>query len=145
MIKKLLNFTALLLTGSLALAHGENIPGPHGGHIRMPSNFHTEVVAGVDNSFDIYLLDLQFQNPIVKKSSVQVSALNEFKKKIVLKCKVVGEDHFKCISANSLKIGSLIVKATRDGTKATMEAKYELPLKPFTSETNASPADHSKH
>lgn len=142
-----INISATLLIGSAASAHGEDKSGPHGGHIRMPANFHTEVVADSDGSFHIYLLDMQFENPVIKNSSIK-AYIQSSKKKLNLKCAIMGTDHFRCSGLKPQKSGSLIVNAKRDGIQASMEAKYELPLKPF--DENASritdePIDHSKH
>lgn len=114
--------------GTLAMAHNEDKPGPHGGHIRMPANFHTEVVANQDGSFHVYLLDMQNQNPMVKNSQVKAYIKNA-KNKFNLKCKVKGTEHFLCAGATAQKSGSLIIKATRDGVEAKMDAEYILPLK----------------
>ncbi len=123
------------------LAHGEDKPGPHGGHIKMPANFHTELVADADGSFRIYLLDMQFQNPTVKNSAVTVSVSG--KKKNTIKCAAMGNDHFHCFPDKPVKSGTLVIKATRDSTTASMDAKYKLPLKKF--ETSTPAVDHSKH
>ena len=148
MVKVFLSFSILLLASSFATAHNENLPGPHGGHIQMPANFHTEVVPDSDKSYHIYLLDLQFQNPTVKNSNVKAYTINGSKHKTGLKCAVMGEDHFHCISPKPINKGFLIIKAMREGTKASMEAKYILPLKAFTTKSENLPApmeDHSKH
>ncbi len=128
-----------------ALAHGEDKPGPNGGHIRMPGNFHTEVVPDKDGSFHIYLLDMQFKEPVVNKSSIKAFVLNG-KKKSSLKCKVMA-NHFHCVGAVPGSSGYLIIKAQRNGTVASMDAKYELPIKPFDLKAGEIPAvpDHSKH
>ena len=94
-----------------AFAHGEDVPGPHGGHIRMPATFHTELVINNEITALIYLLDLQFQNPVVKDSSVTVthkSGKTSFK----LKCAPTG-DHFRCLSRDPMLKGSLSIKANR--------------------------------
>lgn len=147
-MKAFLFFTATLVSGILAFAHGEDKPGPNGGHIKMPANFHTEVIADEDGSFHIYLLDMQFQNPTIKNSEIKAYVISK-KKRTNLKCNVMGANHFHCKAAKPIKSGSLIVKAKREGTWASMEAKYDLPLKAFDvkTETNA-PAqneDHSNH
>lgn len=142
----LLMFTAF---ANIASAHGEDKPGPHGGHVRMPANFHTEVVADKDGSFHIYLLDMQFQNPVVKNSEIKGYVTSEKKKKYTLKCSVMNENHFHCVYNGKIKSGILVLKAKRDGTKASMDAKYNLPLKEFDSnpnkETTPAMPDHSKH
>ena len=137
-----------LLSGLIANAHGEDKPGPHGGHIRMPANFHTEVVADKDGSLHIYLLDMDFKNPTVTNSEVKASVITSNKKKTTLKCTAMNGDHFHCKSTKPIKTGNLVLKVKRSGTQASMDAKYELPLKPFDNTTGQTPAkmeDHSAH
>ncbi len=149
MFKLLVAFLAIVSAAMTANAHGEDKPGPHGGHIRMPANFHTEVVANKDGSFQVYLIDLQFQNPSVKNSEVKGYVISEKRKKYPLKCEVMNQDHFYCIPGRQIKSGNLIINAKRNGTKASIEAKYSLPFKAFDIKTNASPPaampDHSNH
>jgi hypothetical protein len=119
----------LLFFGSAltASAHGGDEPGPHGGFIQMPANFHTEVISNKDASFSVYLLDMEFKNPLTKNSDVKAwVTLN--KKKTDLVCKPE-PDHFVCKGSKSLNTGTLFVRATRDGSVAAMDASYELPLK----------------
>lgn len=145
MVKKIVGVIISLLIGLTALAHGEDKPGPHGGRIRMPGNFHTEVVPDKDGSFHIYLLDMQFKEPLTKKSSIKAFVLKG-KKKSGLKCKVMA-DHFHCIGAAPGSSGNLVINAKRNGTRASMDAKYELPIKPFELKAGEVPPveDHSKH
>ncbi|MEQ1722148.1 MAG: hypothetical protein ABL930_03170 [Pseudobdellovibrio sp.] len=150
-MKAVLFFATTLLSGILAFAHGEDKPGPNGGHIKMPANFHTEVIADKDGSFHIYLLDMQFKNPTVKNSEIKAYVING-KKKTSLKCSVMGENHFNCKGRKPVKsANSLVIKAKREGTWASMDAKYSLPLKEFEKlviSPSAVPTpveDHSKH
>lgn len=146
-----INISWMLLIAAVALAHGEDKPGPHGGHIRMPANFHTEVVADQDGSFNIYLLDMQNDNAVIKNSEIK-AYVQSAKKKLNLKCAVAGTDHFRCKGQKIKKSGSLtwhlVVIAKRDGVKALMEAKYELPLKPYdesASQSTTDAIDHTAH
>lgn len=147
-MKKILLSVIITLSTMQVLAHGEDKPGPHGGHIKMPANFHTEVIADKDGSFHIYLLDLQFQNPTVKDSEIK-AYVKSGKKKTNLKCTVMGTNHFHCKGAKPIKTGSLILKVKREGTWAGMDAKYDLPLKEFDVQpaagTSVKSEDHSKH
>jgi len=52
------------------------------------------------------------------------------KKKASLVCQAE-MDHFLCQGAKSLAKGTLLIQAKREGTQASMDAKYELPFKPF--------------
>ena len=126
-MKKVYMMIALFYSIS-ALSHGGDKPGPHDGYIQMPGAFHTEVVAGPQGSFDIYLLDVEFKNPTVKDSEVQ-AWLSSGKKKSDLKCDVMEQNHFHCVPSNtSFKGKELIVKAKREQMQGN-EAKYKLPLR----------------
>ncbi len=135
----------ILFFGALsALGHGEDKPGPHGGHIRMPSAFHTEVVVDDDKNIRIYLLDLQFQNPVIENSKVSVS-LKSKNKTLKIDCPPMS-DHFHCRTKTPIAKGKLSVLATRSGVAAPKAAVYELPLKPFAPAAVSTPAvDHSHH
>ena len=54
-----------------AFAHGENVLGPNGGHIRMPGAFHTELVQTSDQGFKVFLLDVDWKNPVTSNSAVE--------------------------------------------------------------------------
>lgn len=133
-LKKETNFmknilTALLLVTcpGIALAHGENTPGPHNGAIQMPGAFHTELLLNKDQSVRIYLLDIHFQNPTTKDSSVAVS-FKDKKNTTDFKCSAVG-DYFECSPFKPYgTVGELIVKADRQKSPST-PAIYKLPLK----------------
>lgn len=119
--------TTLFFSSTLVMAHGGDKPGPHGGHIEMPGAFHTELILNNDQSADVYLIDMNFQNPTVKDSDVSVTIKNK-KSKISFKCKAE-EDHFHCIPNKTYEIvGEVIVKATRQKAVGN-EAVYKLPLK----------------
>ena len=86
----------LFILGSYSinvLAHGEDTPGPHRGYIRMPGAFHTEVVQSGTNLFKVYLLDLQWKNPSVKNSTLEVKLSG--KKVLKADCKII-EDYYMC-------------------------------------------------
>ncbi len=146
MLKLAITTIGLIILTSTTYAHNEDKPGPHGGHIQMPANFHTEVISA-KNAFHVYLLDMQFENPTTKNSWVKAFVINA-KKKTLLKCSPMGEEHFQCVSKKPIKTGFLILKTKRNGTEASMDAKYEIPLKPFDSQPSMAPApteDHSSH
>ncbi len=124
-------------------AHNEDKPGPHGGHIQMPANFHVEAVADAHGGFHIYLMDMENKNPVTKDSWVKAS-VKDNKKTQKLKCSKMGEEHFQC-TGKKITGGVLTVKAKRSGTEASMDATYELPLKPFTTAPPAPAVDHSQH
>jgi hypothetical protein len=135
---------SITFAANLAFAHGEDKPGPNGGHIRMPGNFHTEVIADKDGSFHVYLLDIQFQNPTIKNSEVKAHIISG-KGKTKLKCKPMGT-HFHCKGGTPARKGSLVLKAKRSGVIAGTDAKYPLPF-PTLAENKSEPSstDHSNH
>jgi hypothetical protein len=126
------------------LAHGEDKLGPHGGYIRMPGGFHTEIKAQ-DKELSIYLLDINWKNPTVKNSSVNVDYVNKDRTS-ALKCssRVV---NFSCLLPDGFKSneGKLLVVAEREGVKGAI-AEYLLPLKLIKpGEPTKEEDDHSKH
>lgn len=146
-MKSILYLTILLsLLSYKAHAHGEDKPGPNGGHIKMPSNFHTELVLLADNQLKVYLLDIQFKNPTTKNSSVSAFYKNG-KKQIKLKCKA-GENHYTCSGLPQAFKETLFIKANREGVKADLNAEYKFPLADF-SKNIAPPAktenNHHQH
>lgn len=115
--------TLLLLSPQAALSHGEDRPGPHGGHIRMPGVFHTEVVQAGKDTAKIYLLDLHWKNP-TRKGKVEARL-----GKKVATCRA-RDDHFSCVfpKESDLSKGILTILAEREGDKG-VEVFYELPLR----------------
>lgn len=119
---KFLLFCILLIVTQLGFAHGEDKYGPHKGFIRMPGAFHTEVVPVGKNKIRVYLLDIDWKNPSVLRSSVEVNLSGQ--------CEIK-KNYYECSfpsGVNLQKKGQLIVIAQREGQKGS-EAIYELPLK----------------
>ena len=148
MIKNSLQILIFVLAFSnapSALAHGEDFPGPHGGEIRMPGAFHTEVKLDSPGHFRIYLLDVNFENPTVEKSQVEAK-LKTAKDQVELSCVIAGTTSFLC-KAPGLSLtdkATLIIKSKRSGMQGN-EAIYELPLK-ITNWKKSSPSGGShKH
>jgi len=113
-----------------SFGHGEDKPGPNGGFIRMPGVFHTEVVPDKkDQSFHLYLLDIEFKNPTVKDSSVDAHFEHKGKPNIKFSCEVMGGNHYHCKPSQkySSKKGKLILSVKREGQTGT--SVYEMPLK----------------
>jgi len=52
---------AVALKTSFSWAHGMDKPGPHGGYIQMPGNFHTELLPREDG-FTLFVLDASLRN-----------------------------------------------------------------------------------
>lgn len=118
----------LFLFSEMIMAHGMDQLGPHQGFIQMPGAFHTEVVPQKSGLVKVYLLDIEFKNPMVAQSEVQLSLKTE--RTVEFKC-TAQADYFECQFPdikNKFKKGELILKASRDGHKGR-EAIYKLPLK----------------
>lgn len=131
MYKPLL-ISAIIVFTATAFSHGEDKPGPHGGFIKMPSGFHTEVVPVGNNQLKVYLLDIDWKNPTTDKSTVRVNAT-------VCAAK---DSYFICDLGkifNLKKKGKLTIEATRLEQKGNTMT-YDLPLTwPKSKE------DHSRH
>lgn len=113
-----------LIAGLNAGAHGEDKPGPHGGQIRMPGAFHTEVIAH-SNGYQIYLLDINFEKPTVKNSNVKAS-IKSAGKVDQLKCET-HPDHFFCKFSGPSPSGTLVIESTRESAKGNA-AQYNIPF-----------------
>ena len=82
---------------SVVLSHGEDRPGPHGGYVRMPSNYHTEIVLENNHTLKVYLLDINWKNPVVLNSSVELSHKANGKKQNSATAQCEAKDsHFLC-------------------------------------------------
>lgn len=120
----------LVLAAAQAQAHGEEAPGPHGGHVRMPGAFHTELMLDEKREAHIYLLDIAFKNPTVKDSQIEMKFVSG-KKETPFKCAIMGGDHFHCVPQTKYSDkGELRIKATREKAVG-QEVVYKLPLAPF--------------
>lgn len=118
----------ILFAASFLWAHGGDEPGPHGGFVKMPGAFHTELVQLKDGTFKVYLLDMEFKNPVVENSEVKAWSVSGSKKSEI-PCEAMGNDHFHCMpKVKPIKGEQLIVKAKRDQAQGN-EATYKLPLK----------------
>lgn len=147
-MKLVITFLALAISMNV-FAHGMDKLGPNGGFIQMPGAFHTEVVPMSSTQIKVFLLDMNWQNPSIKNSKMQVKFKN-LKARVLSSgsCKI--KDNFylcdfqKFVDINKAG-GELMVDAQREGQKGKA-AVYELPLKltPATSasKVNVSPVDH---
>lgn len=143
-----------LSISDISLGHGEDKPGPNGGHIRMPGAFHTELVVYKQNQFNVFLLDINWKNPTVKDSSVQLKVNND---KNIIQCKQLN-NYFQCELPQLLDMNKpniISVKAIREGAVGT-EAIYHFPMKEFNEPnktkidkkekpSNSNSPDHSGH
>ena len=78
-----------LFTSVAGFAHGMNKPGPHGGYVRMPGDYHIELVP-VDKELKVYFLDMKF-NPITLNDATLELTLTGKKP---LKAQCLREMHF---------------------------------------------------
>lgn len=108
---KTLIITLILTYSGILWAHGDM--GPHGGKIEMPGPFHVELVGKLP-IITVYLLDMNFENPTIKDSKVEV-LLKMNKHQIPLKCSPKKEG-FECVLRQKIAIskGELVIKATRE-------------------------------
>lgn len=146
-MKKILVVLSLfILNSSRSHAHGEDKMGPNGGFVRMPGAYHTELVPSGKNKLKVYLLDVEWKNPSILRSKLEVT----YNENIKAKCEVK-TNYYECAfpkSVNLTKKGELKVIAEREG-QAGAEVSYPLPLK--LEKATAPPAmetekvDHSKH
>jgi hypothetical protein len=116
----------LLFTISV-YAHGESKPGPHGGKIKMPGAFHTEVLTYKNLGYKIFLLDINFENPTSISSFVKAKVKSKGIE-TPLKCNA-HPDHFYCEKTNGFTDSDeeLFITAERKAAKGT-EVRYILPL-----------------
>lgn len=131
---------SLLVISSInVFAHGENKPGPHGGHIRMPGTFHTELVISGSKA-KVYLLDIGFKNPITQNSQVSALLSGHHQQKVSCEAR---QDYFECsLPADLSHFNQISLTAVRKGVKGK-EAQYPLPLS--FSNSPAAPASHHNH
>lgn len=138
-----LALTLILSLFSLQVfAHGEDAPGPHGGHVRMPGAFHTELILDEKTGeLHVYLIDIEFKNPTVKDSSVKAEAQNG-KSVVNFTCSVMAGNHFSCLPEKKYPLkGKLVLNATRENAVGN-EAVYKLPLMKFKNNKNS---EHHHH
>lgn len=120
--------TIVLMGGHAAVAHGEDVPGPHGGEIRMPGAYHTEVILLARNRLRIFLLDMSWKNPTIQNSEVGAVVRGKTDSRAVCEKE---DNTFVCTfgdDVNLSKKGSFEIQSTRDGVKGAT-AKYKTPLK----------------
>lgn len=130
----------IMLVAQLSWAHGEDKPGPSGGHIKMPGGFHTELTLDDQQGAHIFLLDMEFKNPTVKDSDIKMKFVAG-KQEVPFTCSIMGGNHFHCVPKSKYpNKGELRVIATREKAVG-QEVIYKLPLEKFKIEK----ADHSGH
>lgn len=115
----------MFLASTQAMAHGEDKPGPNGGKITMPGAFHVELLPVDARQLKVFLLDIDFRNPVVKASSLKVTQGS-----VQAKCKEKS-DHFVCEFPTQINLnqpGEITVIATRGQQKGN-SVNYTLPIK----------------
>lgn len=134
-------FLLSLFLTSYAFSHGESKPGPHGGHIRMPGAFHTELLVQTHMA-KVYLIDMNFKNPTTFNSniSMKVGAGSNLKE---VSCSPKVE-YFECHIPEVEKVKDIQIKASRNGVSGKL-TRYSLPLVGFKNTVPASTDDHSHH
>ncbi len=116
-----------ILVGETSFGHGGDEPGPNGGYVEMPGAFHTEVVPEKNGAYRVYLIDMEFKNPVVANSEVRLWLKTSSEKSEVI-CKA-DANSFLCTPKDKMKSPKeLLIIAKRDGAQGN-EAKYVLPLK----------------
>ena len=131
-MKKVIFIASLFISFQL-FGHGGNKPGPHGGKIKMPGMFHTELILNDQNSFKVYLLDMKFKNPTIKRSTVHYSIdngkmvpcspKNNFylcKTKKILKKEMTLKIHAKRIKSKGTAIYKSLLGKAKSKTKSNM-------------------------
>ena len=115
-----------LLLAPVCFAHGEDKPGPHNGVIRMPGDYHVEVMAGKE-TLDIMLLDANFKNPTVLNSHIKVK-IRHGDNAYVLRCESK-DNYYSCPVSNKMLTskGTLHIESERQ-LSAGMPVEYPLPL-----------------
>lgn len=132
-----------LMISMFVSAHGEDKPGPNGGFVRMPGAFHTEVVLDGKSALKLFLLDMEWKNPVVVDSTAEVT----WKAGTTIKGKCQPKtDHFVCNfpqGTDLTKKGFLSILARRGPQKGN-EAVYTTPLS-WPAQPGAPPAGHHHH
>lgn len=113
---------------TVSMGHGDDKPGPHGGYIKMPGAYHTELVFEKEYNFYFYLLDANFQSPIVIDSSIDV-VFKTSDLEIPQSCKPK-EIYFLCVMPEGVTAATLnkIVVKSKRANKVGRDVVYGFPL-----------------
>jgi len=122
------SFVTLLLAtliSQAAFAHGMNKAGPNGGYVRMPGNYHVELVSK-EKAVLVYFLDMSFKPISIDQASVTLS-LNGVKS-FKTTCENVASNFVCNLGNESIKnYKEAVLETSRDG-KAIAKSIYKLPL-----------------
>lgn len=122
-------FAVSLFSPRLGLSHGENKPGPNGGHIRMPGAFHTELKEAAPGKYEVYLLDVSLKGTPTDGWSLEAQLNRKSTLPQSLKCQRRKQSYL-CEVPESWKIAQgdeITVKASRKNQPGAT-AVYLLPL-----------------
>jgi len=127
----------------VAHSHGEDKLGPHGGFIKMPGAYHVEVVPAGSDKLKVFLLDMDWKNPVVDNSQLKIEYVNKVAMGVnthsyahtlsakLLTCNVQ-KNYYLCQLPQGADLKStdseLSVESTRKGQKG-LKVAYSLPLK----------------
>lgn len=120
-------FCLISVSPGLVSAHGEDMPGPHGGVIRMPGAFHTELKQVSATSFNVYLLDVENKSPKVENSTLKAT-LKRNQNEILC---VPKKNRFSCSLPKNEKFkkgDEVQLLASRDGMPGGI-VSYPFPFK----------------
>jgi hypothetical protein len=122
-------FVTLLFAFCLSeqtLAHGMNKPGPHGGYIRMPGNYHIELVPA-GKELKVYFLDMNFAPIPLNEATVSLTLTG----KKPLKAQCLKEMHFfRCDTKElSFKMFKEVVVESSKAGEVEATSTYKIPLK----------------
>lgn len=122
---KIVTLLSLLLSTETLFAHGMNKHGPHGGYIKMPGAFHTELL-DKGTVMHVYLLDMSFKNPIITDSTVKIKYKGSIESEYSCTKSI---NYFVCEKPkNELRsYKEVIINAVRSNSKGR-DAIYSLPL-----------------
>jgi hypothetical protein len=144
-----------IATTSMTEAHGMDKPGPHGGFIKMPGSFHTELILE-EQKAKVWLLDANFENPTIKESSLGLVVFRGKNKVVNVNCvsseesvqapskdsaeaaKTSSSDSntpkeglFSCVFPEGFRLhlnDQLVFKAVREKAEGQAEYAYVAPL-----------------
>ncbi len=130
-------FGLMIVDARSALAHGEDTEGPHGGYIRMPGNFHTELAPQRNKTIRLYILDFDFKNPTTKDVTVEMNWQKGSGKKgggkkaqkSPITCTAIA-DYFQCdTDLSKYSVGDSIEVIVQVGKEKGAAVSYPFPFK----------------
>lgn len=107
----------------LLWAHGGDKPGPHSGKVAMPGAYHVEVLRPSTNTFHIYVLDMDFKDKTLERSSVKAQ-IKRNSKDILLACEL--KKFYICKSPLKLKSQEVLLVDSSLGEMKGNQASFEF-------------------